>query len=700
MNARKAVFPPTRKMEDLPGRGVWFVVLGWLVSVTLLLTSAYATGGQFISNNTPRFVATATNLGATDAAQSVEVSLWLQPHNRAALDALAQDLYNPRSANYRHWLTSAEIAAEFAPTAAEAKTVQEFFQSNGLKVVAVGPNNFYVRASGTVASVESAFQVQINNYQVGTQVVRANASAPYIAGPAAPLVQSVAGLDSVQFNHAFEFQQRGMPSMSSSDSPPADFSHAASAPDSVSFEAACFPGPTTEDYTTLGGYPKATYSGNLYSSGSAGCGYSPANIYAAYNLNGLYAEGYNGAGQTIVIMDWCGSPTILADANTFSKKFGLPELTASNFSIITYPAPSDCSGEDPQINLEVEWAHAIAPGANIDLIIASSGGFEDMDEATFYAVNSGLGNVISGGYFSPEEQVSSAEANKENLISEIAAVAGIATNYAGSEWQTVLQHSPVFFVTLPADLPYATGVGGVSLGLNSDNSIAFQTDWESWESILDVAGNITTSPSPRTSGPETGAAGGASQFFAKPSFQNSLAGKKRLEPDISWLADPYTGVVMVITQPSQFPPQVWYVSGGVGLATPMFSALWAIANQEAGTALGQAAPYLYSMPSTAITDIVPYGSQHDVTAIVEVSSSQTNRFNSKETMGIPASFPFGEFYSTIWNLFPGEQNDALAISFGGDTSLRSRVGWDEVTGLGTPNAQAFADWFAPAAKNK
>jgi hypothetical protein len=69
-------------------------------------------------------------------------------------------------------------------------------------------------------------------------------------------------------------------------------------------------------------------------------------------------------------------------------------------------------------------------------------------------------------------------------------------------------------------------------------------------------------------------------------------------------------------------------------------------------------------------------------------------------MGIPASFPFGEFYSAIWNLFPGEQNDALAISFGGDTSLRSRVGWDEVTGLGTPNAQAFADWFAPAAKNK
>ena len=113
-------------------------------------------------------------------------------------------------------------------------------------------------------------------------------------------------------------------------------------------------------------------------------------IQAAYNLTGLYAEGYNGAGQTIVIMDWCGSPTITEDANTFSKKFGLPKLTSSNFNIIDYPGPSDCSGVNPQINLEVEWAHAIAPGANIDLIIAADGSYEDVDEATYYASRPGV----------------------------------------------------------------------------------------------------------------------------------------------------------------------------------------------------------------------------------------------------------------------------------------------------------------------
>jgi subtilase family serine protease len=98
----------------------------------------------------------------------------------------------------------------------------------------------------------------------------------------------------------------------------------------------------------------------------------------------LYAEGYNGTGQTIVIIDWCGSPTILDDANAFSEKFGLPRLTSSNFNIISYPGASSCSGMWPIINLDVEWNHAIAPGANIDLVLPASSDFEDTDEAIYW----------------------------------------------------------------------------------------------------------------------------------------------------------------------------------------------------------------------------------------------------------------------------------------------------------------------------
>lgn len=696
MEDKKAVPLQPSNLVGLLLRSLCLIALLTAMLTTIVLP-LHAADGQFIPNNTPAYVASAKNLGAANPSQIIEVSVWLNPHNRAALDALASDLYNPKSSNYRHWLKSSDIASQFAPTAAEAKTVQDFFESNDLKIVSVGPNNFYVRARGTVADIESAFHVQLNNYQVGSKVFWANASDPYVTGPAAALVQAVSGLDSGGFEHPLDLR----PASLSSTSPlnPADLSRAASASDATFFQSVCFTGPKTENHTTYGTYPKATYKGNGYYSPSPGCGYSPANIYGAYNLTGLYAEGYTGAGQTIVIIDWCGSPTIRQDANVFSQRFGLPALTAVNFNIISVGGPSACSGVDMEINLDVEWSHAIAPGAKIDLVVPPTADFEDVDEAVYYAANYGLGNVISGSYASPEFFVSQAELSKENLISEIAAVLGIATNFASGDSATYLTDHIPLTVSVPADLPYATGVGGVSLALNSDNSIAFQTGWESQVSVLMDAGVIYDPPRPLNFyGFDGGAGGGPSAFFAKPSFQTGVPGKYRQVPDVSWLADPFTGAVVLITEPTQWPEQIWYSVGGTSLSTPMFSALWAIANQEAGTALGQAAPYLYSMPSTTVTDVVPYLPGHDVTAVIQDSSTVTHTYNASETV---AAFEplFGEFYSAIWD-DPSAENTALAVSFGQNYYLKVRVGWDDVTGVGTPNAQAFADWFAPAGSRK
>jgi subtilase family serine protease len=678
-------------------RNAALLLLGGLAVISVVFP-AHGASGQYIANNTPAYVSSATNLGAVDPVQTIEVSIWLQPHNRSGLDALSGNLYNPKSPDYRHWLKSADVRAQFAPTAAEARTVEDFFESNNLKVVRVGPNNFYVRAQGTVGNVESAFHVQLNNYEVGGKILMANASDPYIDGSAAALVQAVSGLDNGVFQHPSVLQPNGLDQSSSLIATQMYPSMAASAADASSFVTTCFPGPKTEKHTTLGTYPKATYQGNSYSSSSSGCGYSPSNIYTAYNLNGLYAEGYNGAGQTIVIVDACGSPTILNDANTFSKKFGLPKLTASNFSIINYPAPSTCAGYFPGINADVEWAHAIAPGANIDLLVPPTGSPEDVDEAIFYAVDYELGNVINGSFYTPEFFVGETEANKENLISEIAAVEGIATNFACGEFVALDLPWPV---NVPADLPYATGVGGVSLALNPDNSIAFETAWESHASVPLESG-VIYDPSdfpPDSDGFLFGGTGGPSAFFARPWFQKGVPGKYRQEPDISWLADPYTGGVIVATVPEQYPPQIWLVDGGTELATPMFSALWAIANQEAGMPLGQAAPYLYSMTSTTITDIVPYASPNNVTAVVQESSSSSQFFDPVATLRVQEPKFGSKFYSALWDNPSGVEDTAWVLSFGQDYFFKARVGWDEVTGVGAPSdAKAFADWFAPSAK--
>jgi hypothetical protein len=126
----------------------------------------------------------------------------------------------------------------------------------------------------------------------------------------------------------------------------------------------------------------------------------------------------------------------------------------------------------------------------------------------------------------------------------------------------------------------------------------------------------------------------------------------------------------------------------------MFSALWAIANQEAGAPLGQAAPYVYSMPAGTIYDIVPTGSPTNVTATVKDSSGVT-KYNPSEVMGLSPE----KFISAIWD-YADLEGTVLVNSFGTDPGLVLRPGWDNVTGVGSPNAQAFADSFAPAAATK
>ncbi len=698
--------------------GLWLVAIALIACVSL---PALAASGAFIHNNTPNYVASAKNLGTENPSKIIDVSIWLNLHNRDQFDALAASLYDRNSPNYRHFLKSSEISRQFGPTDDEAKTVQKFFESHNLKLVLIGPGNLYVRARGTVADVENAFHVTLNRYQVGSKVIRSNDRDPYIDdGATASLTFSVSGLDSGGYEHplvqATPLSSGGTASTSSA------IAHGAASPDF--YTSICF-GSEKETFSTDGNgtLPIGTYEGNqllLQSLTSYGCGYTPAPIQAAYNLTGLYNEGFNGAGQTIAIIDWCGSPTITSDANAFNTMFNLPQLTSSNFQIIYTPTQSNCESEDdPEINLDVEWSHTVAPGANIDLVVPPSASFQDVNEAVYYAVNYALGNTVSGSYGSVESETPASELANENLVSEIAAVTGISTNFASGDYGdfSVFGISPT--VSAPADSPWATAVGGVSLSLNSDNSIQWQSGWGNDETLLAEEGFVYDPPI--AFGYAYGSGGGESNCatvnssgdcvagFPKPTFQKGIAGKYRQLPDVSWVADPFTGAVIAITVPGDGNAPVWQVYGGTSLATPMFSGLWAIANEEAGVPLGQAASYLYTLPSGAIYDITPVGSKINVNASIEESYG-TNKYTPSEVMGGDTS---GLFFSAIWD-YVGYQSTAYAVSFGTDCgtvasyytacntsgALKTKTGWDNVTGVGTPNAQAFADSFAPAGSKK
>ena len=524
--------------------------------------------------------------------------------------------------------------------------------------------------------MQSAFNVELANVTFKGKSYRANTADPVIEDAAGALIQSVQGLETTGMTHPLIAQTATLPAKANAVAP-------AMQTQADAFNSVCF-GKTTAETIVGTGSPIGTYTGNLYNFGVTGCGYTPPQIQAAYGLGSLYSQGLDGTGQTIVIVDWCGSPTITKDANAYSAKFGLPPLTSSNFSIVNYPAASTCAAPDAEINIDVEWAHAIAPGANITLLVPPSPTFADIDSSLIYAVEEGLGNVVSNSYGSEELYTDPVVLQTQNFILQAAAVTGISMNFSSGDDGDFTFDFPQFnpaSVSAPADSPYATAIGGVSLSLDASNTIQFQAGWGTNETLL-AAGSVFDPA--LNFGFGFGSGGGDSSVFAKPSYQSSLPGKFRKVPDISWLADPFTGGVIAISEPFASPSVTYTVYGGTSLACPMFSALWAIADQAAGMSLGLAAASVYAAPAGAITDVVPVGSSTNVTATYIGGKPK-----AQNAVQLAAPLLKSKtFVSAIWN-YPLNQDTAYLLTFGTDSGLVTKPGWDDVTGLGVPNAAAF-----------
>jgi subtilase family serine protease len=607
-------------------------------------------------------------------------------------------MYLRESPTFHQWLTREQYNSRFAPTGNEVAIVRNFLASRGLKVQAVDKNNHFVTAQGRISDVQNALHVQINRVNINGEVRRVNLSDPVIEGAAGQLVAAVQGLtDSV-------FQPHSRRSINPDTGRPLPaIPLAAMGTNGAFFSANCLRPPQTRAFTTNGGFPKAVYNGNRYGADIDSpppnlppCGYDPVELQQAYGLKDLYKSGWDGSGQTIVIVDAFGSKTIRKDANTFSKLYGLPLLKASNFQIIRVGVPTGCTpadGCDPagwigETTLDVEWAHAVAPKANIILIETKDNTFTNLDLGVFLAASNQLGSVISNSYGAPEILISPAELTVLDTNNQLAAALGASANYSTGDVGDFFAASGGAFKTVevPSSTPFATAVGGTSLFLNHNKTIKLQTGWGNnlTRIVNRVSEGSTPVVPPLNQGFNFGAGGGTSGFFAKPSYQSALPGNFRMVPDIAYVADPFTGVEIVITDPS-IGGQVVEVIGGTSLACPMFSGLWAIVNQAAGKPLGQASPLLYGLPADAITDVIDETSPKNATGkifnppnpkLVETAADLVAPLDGTTNF---VSALYNSPFSTRW----------FVISFGTDSSLTTGTGWDNVTGLGTPNGLSF-----------
>lgn len=652
-------------------------------------------------------------LGPESASAPVSVTVWLKMHNEAAADALLQQMNDANSPNYHHWLTQAQYKAQFAPTAADALAVQKYLASFHLNVKSVEANNHFVMAEGQIGDAQRAFNTRVNRVLVNGQIHRQTTSVPRPAGPTDALVAAVQGLGTMQYR-----ANVSVPKEPETGTPYKGVS-VSSAPNGLFFSADCLRGVQTVTFTTNGGPPKATYTGNRYGANITNtnppnlppCGYDAAEMQTAYGLNSVYKQGLRGAGQTIVIVDAYGSNTILQDANLFSQLNGLPKLVpGKNFQIIQPTGPVTCTATNGCISgnwqyettLDVEWAHAMAPDANIILVEAADNG-SSLDLSNLYAVENQLGSVISNSFGIPEillVEYYPSQLVVENQIAKTAALLGISLNVSSGDagddlaLDTADFGIPLTSVDALADSPYVTAVGGTSTFLNSQNQIKLQTGWGlNFVRIANPIPNPPTIP-PLFFGFQGGSGGGTSVYFAKPAFQNGLSGAYRKVPDISMNADPQTGNEVIVT-PDSVPghPQQVSVFGGTSLSCPMFSAVWAIANQAAlakgaVSLLGQAAPILYQMGYGPITDVnVPASArQHNVTGVI-YNPPNPPQYYSANALAEPQPPAQNQYISALYQSPVSTRWDVF--TFGTDSSLATGPGWDNVTGLGTPNGSAF-----------
>jgi subtilase family serine protease len=325
--------------------------------------------------------------------------------------------------------------------------------------------------------------------------------------------------------------------------------------------------------------------------------YTPLQYYKAYNLSPLYTAKVTGAGRTIVIVDSFGSPTIGNDVATFDKQFGLPSvnLTIDKFGTIPPFDPNNSTmvGWAFETTLDVEYAHAIAPGARIVLaetpVAETEGvtGFPEMMNAEQTLIEHHVGDVISQSFGATENtfpgfgqgNYSSLQnlryAFTDALHNHVTVVAGSGDTGATNYEPDGLTLYPYRVNSWPSSDPLVTSIGGTQLYLDN-NGNRLQPD-SVWNDGYGAGG------------------GGVSAVFGRPLFQGDVAnvvGNRRGTPDIS-MTSAVNGAAWVY---ASFPTAGgWNLVGGTSEATPIFAGVVALADQLAGHRLGWINPYLYTL---------------------------------------------------------------------------------------------------------
>jgi len=641
--------------------------------------------------------------------------VWLllkrSPERQAAFTEYLDELQDPKSPNYHHWLTAGQIGDRFGPSQEDIESVTQWLQSSGFKVNLVYPHRTLIDFSGTVGQLAQAFHTQIHYFDVRGQRHFANVSDPQI--PEA-LQSIVAG--PVSLNNIFPRRRTGKK---------------VSRP--------------TPDY--------ATSFGQLV---------VPGDLATIYNLNGAFAANYTGEGVTIAVVEDSDMYS-LADWGVFRKEFGLarpyPHAVLTQYH--PQPPPGGFACNDPgtldgvasEASVDVEWASAAAPNATIWLASCADTVVEGWMIALQNMITNSAANpvagqipaVISMSYGNAESDVGTTMYQYINDVYSVAVGAHVSlfvaagdSGAAGADRGSDVAEDGIQ-VSAYATTPYNVAVGGTDFGdvangitsgyWNSGNNTYFDSaesyiqeiPWnDTCASLLkahsegypesaagalgfcnSVAGENLLAPSAGSGGPSLYASECIYSPCGKPLFQRGFVGNPadstRDIPDVSLFAaggpSPAWGHAYVdcysntadtegIGAPCTGDPSTWAEGGGTSFASPIMAGIMALVVQKyGGQPQGNAVNRIYAMAGNT------YGGS---------SLSQCNSSNGRSVgsncifydvtqgdMDVPCIGTFNCYLGSIGIGLLSISDGAYQQAYG------AGQGWDFATGIGTVNAYNF-----------
>jgi subtilase family serine protease len=594
-------------------------------------------------------------LGSVAGSRQLTIQLWLAPKTAAA-EAYATAVSTPGAAQYEHYLSPSAYTARFGATAAEATAATSWLRSQGFTRITTGTQRDYVRATATVAKIDTAFNTQLKYYKstasvtAGRYQLYANDSTLTVPSALAATVLGVTGLDNAALIQPLAKQK-------------------------IKTATPAATGPTYTCSNYWGQYTaKLTYQQNgTYTYPTANCGYSAKQFRSAYGAN----SANTGKGRTVALVELGLTPGMFTTLANYAASNGMPAPVAGRYKELSLGGDFLSCGDPFYVeeSLDVEAAYDMAPGAT-QLVVGGNAcdtgdsGLQGIFNADLAVLNGNgaapLATVASNSWESGIESQPALFTNIEHAYLVKAAAEGVGMYFSSGDGSGVLA---------PSSDPYAIAVGGTSLGISKTGKRVFETGWSTNAVLYDPTGKVWFEYG------EAGAAGGgASLLWSQPKYQKGIVptalatapgnrgGLVRSAPDISADADPFTGMQILIQNLNTSGGVTGYVQatyGGTSLAAPLVAGMVTAAEQGVKHSFGFINPAIYKLGKTAaITDSLP---------------ASTTPVNDRQAACDP-------YYCGALAVLAFDDQSYDMYGYAGQVTLK---GYDNMTGLGMPGGQAF-----------